>query len=154
MKQSELIANLEATASALAKRAVTVRIRQPINEQARGETYHAGGGRVVIDLAPEVFDSLRGFVRTFTHEAAHAKLHAAHAPTKDVNRPSASFKISAVTMAGLLTHPRMSKRETEAESQAQAWRDAIRERYIIAANTPTSDENLISVLRVLYRIGE
>ncbi|HMR99816.1 MAG TPA: hypothetical protein PKE62_11220 [Anaerolineales bacterium] len=153
MKRADLIANLEATASALAGRKVTVRIRQPINEHARAETYHADGGRVVIDFSPEVFDDLRGFIRTFTHEAAHAKLHAADVPTKDITRPPASFKMNAVLLARLLVHPRISKRETEAETLAQAWRDAVRKRYIIATNTPASDENLIQVLRVLYGIG-
>ncbi|MEP7133462.1 MAG: hypothetical protein ABI904_00885 [Chloroflexota bacterium] len=150
MKPSELIQNLETTASQLTGRRVSVRIQEPINQQARAETYNAGGGMVVIDLAPEVFTDLRGFIRTFTHELAHAALHAHNVPVTNVHKPPASFKISPQLMAQALQHPRMDKRETEAEQLADTWRDAIKQRYTIAQNTPASDENLIQVLRVLY----
>ena len=150
MKKTDTIANMETAARKLTGRNVTIRIREPLNTHARGETYNAGSGRVVVDLAPEVFNDLRGFIRTFTHELAHVKLHAAAAPVVDVDRKPGAVKVSAAVMTLATKAQKFSQRESEAEALADTWRKAIYSQYFIPADCPISDRDFIRMLRILY----
>lgn len=125
MDTEELRQNIEVTARRLTGRIVKVRIRQPILDIAENETYNAGGGVIVIDLSPETVRDPKRFLKSFTHEAAHAKLHAANMPAIETNRPSASFKTNESDRRRLLQNKAFQKRESEAERQADEWRRVV-----------------------------
>lgn len=147
MNQTEIIANLEATAAKLCGRPVTVRIKA--HPGAHGLIQKSLDGRAVMDLHPAIFQDMQLFTDTFTHEAAHIVKHFDALPRRDVDK-SAALEIQKEGMLLKLaaTRPTVKRHEDEAEALAKQWRRVVLDEYagyIQACKIP-----LMAVLKILY----
>ena len=152
MKQSidtpqELIANLEATAAKLAGRRVIVRIRK--DPVAFGRMFKNLAGVCVIDLDPKVFEPGREeeFLKLFTHEAAHAKLHFDIMPRTDGEMPKVSEAIIKQAYASKARNPSYQQHEQEADALGGRWAYVVKSYY---GSYTTTSEPMLAILQILY----
>jgi hypothetical protein len=151
MNRAELIANLEATASKLAGRAVIVRIKpQP---GALGLVQKDLSGRAVMDLDPAIFEDVRTFAETFTHEAAHILKHFDSMPRRDIDRlVNKQIARQALHMAASNGSAIVKRHEAEADATAARWMETVRRYhsgYALATGSP-----IMAVLKILYHKAE
>jgi len=114
---SDELALWQTTAEHLAGRSVLLRLQQPVDAWAWGETYLNHGGQVVIDLRPGL-PPAENF-RMFLHEVAHARLHMwTISPSIDSYLPAGSDNTPP---AGGWDYYRRDPREQEADALAGIW---------------------------------
>lgn len=147
MNRAELIANMEATAAKLCGRAVIVRIKH--NPGAVGLAQKDLAGRAVIDLDPVVFENVKDFAETFTHEIAHIVKHFGSMPRRDTEKDaSQEIQRHALILASLRGNPIVKRHEDEADELASQWMAVIKQYhdgYTAATGSP-----YMAVLQILY----
>ena len=96
---------------------VFVRLREPYKKACRGVMLPCGNGRVTIDINPD--QDLAGKFWTFLHEAAHVRHH-----FYDIDTGSVLSEPGSVTVDfSEYKKPALTKKEAEANDQAQRWQD-------------------------------
>ena len=153
MTRAELIANLEATAAQLTGRTVTIRIKELPNAlgmKTFGITQRDLSGRAVVDLDPTIFENVKEFAETFTHELAHVVKHFWELPCRDIEQGIAQqVQRQALHLASNTRgNPIVKRSEDEAETLAAEWMKAVNRHYIgylLATHSP-----IMAVLQILY----
>jgi hypothetical protein len=146
LTQTELLANMAATASKLAGRDVIVRIKE--HPGALGLAQRDLAGRAVIDITPGVFANVALFAETFAHEVAHIKLHFHDLPRRDIDAP-VQKQIARAALHMTASKPTAYKRqEDEADTLAARWMATLREHH--SGYTSLTGDAIYSVLQVLY----
>ena len=96
---------------------VYVRLREPYRKACRGIMLPSGSGRVTIDINPD--QDLAGKFWTFLHETAHARKHYYNINTGSVTTEPGSVAVDYSEYK----QPANTKKEAEANDQAQRWQD-------------------------------
>jgi len=102
---------LAATSTKLAGQPVTVRLQQPATKGMTGECHRSEGGRLIIDIKPDLSDET--FLYVWAHETAHAKLHEFARST--VHKHKAGTLKPSEKTTNYLTH------EDQADTLAKRW---------------------------------
>ena len=128
---------------------VFVRLREPYKKSSRGIMLPCGNGRVTIDINPD--QDLAGKFWTFLHETAHARKHYYNVDTGSVLSEPGSVTVDYSEYK----QPANTKKEAEANDQAQRWQDfsSDPDRLAEVGYHPANDEPVeFSKLHVLARI--
>lgn len=148
LSRETLIRNLEATAARVAGRAVTVRIID--HPRVYGLVQKNVDGRAVMDLHPDIFESIERFIDTFTHETAHIVRHFDSMPRRDVNKGVArevtKQAIHLASRGGQASQ--VQQHESEADELAAKWQRVINTHY--GGYVAITGDPIYSVLQILY----
>ena len=126
---------------------VFVRLREPYKKSCRGIMLPSGNGRVVIDINPA--QDLAGQYWTFLHEAAHVRHHFYDIDTGSVLTKPGSVEVDFTEYK----QPALTKKEGEANDQAQRWDDWARDpERLREVGYPDGKPVEFSKLRALARI--
>jgi hypothetical protein len=146
LSYAKLIANLEATASKLAGRAVIVRLVE--HPGAWGLTRKDLAGRAVIDLDPAIFQDVRKFAETFMHELAHVKRHFHLMKPTDINALYTTAKSEQYSKARQKPASQAAQVEAEANQQAARWMETVKQYH--SGYTAATRDPFYAVLQILY----